>query len=147
MLWRPATRADVAAVVALLVDDALGATREGVDLPGYLAAFDAMQAEGNNHLIVAEARGRIVATYQITFVSGLSLRAARRAQIESVRVASDSRGLGIGAALMADAETRARAAGCRLMQLTTNRTRSRAQAFYERLGFTASHIGFKRDLG
>jgi ribosomal protein S18 acetylase RimI-like enzyme len=148
ILWREARRGDVPAVVALLRDDLLGATRESDELTPYLAAFDQMAQEGGNLLIVAEysADGPIVATYQITFISGLSLQAARRAQIESVRVAQAQRGAGLGAALMADAEARARAAGCGLMQLTTNRTRERAQAFYERLGFTASHIGYKRNL-
>ncbi|MFA5540025.1 MAG: GNAT family N-acetyltransferase [Gemmobacter sp.] len=151
MIWREASREDVPAVVALLRDDMLGATREGEEIAPYLAAFDRMAAEGANRLIVAEESdgnggGRIVATYQITFISGLSLRATRRAQVESIRVATDRRGSGLGAALMADAEARARAAGCRLMQLTTNRARPRAHAFYERLGFTASHIGYKREL-
>ena len=144
--FREATRDDVPAVIALLVDDHLGATREADDMARYLAAFDTMQAEGANHLIVGEDNGRIIATYQITFIQGLSLKAARRAQIESVRVASDLRGQGLGAAMMADAEARARAAGCTLMQLNTNKTRRRAHAFYERLGFTPSHTGFKRDL-
>lgn len=144
--FRDATRADVPAVVALLTDDALGATREGDDLASYLAAFDAMQTERGNTLIVGEEDGRIVATYQLTVISGLSLRASRRAQVESVRVATDLRGQGIGAAMFADAEARARAAGCRLMQLTMNATRDDARRFYERLGFTPSHIGFKRDL-
>ncbi len=105
-----------------------------------------MQAEGANHLIVAERAGRIIATYQITFMSGLSLTATRRAQIEAVRVASDLRGAGIGARLIADAEARARDAGCRLMQLTTNAARADAHRFYEGLGFTPSHIGFKKPL-
>jgi GNAT superfamily N-acetyltransferase len=144
--FRPATAADVPAVVALLSDDILGRTREQKEEAAYLAAFRAMQADGNNHLVVGEEGGRIIATYQITFISGLSHKAARRAQVESVRVASDLRGKGIGAALMADAETRARAAGCTLMQLTTNKTRADAHRFYERLGFTPSHIGYKRDL-
>lgn len=146
MIWRLATAADVPAVVALLRDDALGAGREDEDPARYLAAFDAMQREAANHLIVGEQGGRVIATYQLTFISGLSLRAARRAQVESVRVASDQRGLGIGALMLADAETRARAAGCALLQLTMNASRDRARVFYESVGFTASHIGFKRDL-
>ncbi|MCA0271060.1 MAG: GNAT family N-acetyltransferase [Proteobacteria bacterium] len=144
--FREARREDVAAVVALLADDDLGAKRETGALSGYLAAYDAMRAEGANHLIVGERAGRIVATYQITFITGLSLRATRRAEIEGVRVRGDLRGQGVGADLMADAEARARAAGCGLIQLTSNATRERARRFYERLGFTASHIGFKRDL-
>lgn len=144
--FRAATNEDIPAVVALLADDILGATHERREIEAYRAAFRAMVADGNNHLIVGEDAGRLIATYQITYISGLSLKAARRAQVESVRVARALRGRGIGAALMADAEARARAAGCTLMQLTTDKTRADAHRFYERLGFTPSHIGYKRDL-
>lgn len=144
--FRVAVRDDVPAVVTLLQDDSLGASRETAGADDYLAAFGRMQAEGASHLIVGEQAGRVVATYQIAFISGLSLRAARRAQVESVRVAADLRGQGIGALMMNDAEHRARAAGCVLLQLTSDSTRADARRFYERLGFTPSHIGFKRDL-
>ena len=144
--FRIADRSDVGAVVALLADDALGKAREQPDLAPYLAAYDAMQAEGANHLIVGTIGRDIVACYQITFISGLSLSAARRAQIEGVRVAASHRGQNIGTALIRDAEARARAAGCTLLQFTTNRARSDAHRFYDRLGFTASHIGYKKSL-
>ncbi|MGV6847291.1 MAG: N-acetyltransferase family protein [Marinibacterium sp.] len=145
--FRAARAGDVPAVVAMLADDVLGAIRESDGMAEYQAAFEAMQSEGNNHLIVGEAgAGEIVATYQITFVSGLSLAAARRAQVESVRVASAVRGQGVGQQMFADVETRARAAGCRLIQLTMNATRADSRRFYEALGFVASHVGFKRYL-
>jgi GNAT superfamily N-acetyltransferase len=144
--FREARAEDVAAVVALLSDDFLGRAREVGSTAEYQAAFARMQAEGTNHLVVGELGGRIVATYQITFISGLSLMATRRAQVESVRVAADLRGQGVGAALFADAEKRARSAGCLLMQLTSNKTRSEAQRFYERLGFEPSHVGYKKKL-
>ncbi|MFN3822930.1 MAG: GNAT family N-acetyltransferase [Pseudorhodobacter sp.] len=148
IFWRPARAEDVPAVVALLRDDELGMGREAEDLTPYLAAFEAMKAEGGNHLIVGEHRGegRVVATYQLTFITGLSLRASRRAQVESVRVDSGLRGQGLGARLMADAEKRAKAAGCSLIQLTTNAGRGRAHDFYARLGYQPSHIGFKKPL-
>jgi len=147
LTFRPATRADVPSVVALLADDILGQGREQ-DAPDlYLAAFDAMMAEGGNSLIVGEdASGAIVATYQLTCISGLSLAATRRAQVESVRIASHLRGQGGGAQMFRDVETRARAAGCGLIQLTMNAERTDSRRFYERLGFTPSHIGFKRYL-
>jgi GNAT superfamily N-acetyltransferase len=146
VVFRLAEAGDVPAIVALLRDDALGQAREGLEMADYVTAFEQMQAEGHNHLIVGERGGRIVATYQLTFIRGLSLRAARRAQIESVRVAGDMRGQQIGEAMMADAEARARAAGCTLMQLTMNATRTDSARFYQRVGFTPSHIGYKRDL-
>lgn len=146
IIWRAARREDVAAVVALLADDLLGQARETPDLTPYLAAFDAMQAEAANQLIVGEHDGQVIACYQITFISGLSLSAARRAQIEGVRTAASHRGQGIGAALIQDAEARARDAGCRLIQFTTNKARSDAHRFYDRMGFTPSHIGYKKPL-
>ncbi|GGF65110.1 N-acetyltransferase [Paracoccus acridae] len=144
--FRAAKRDEVPAVVAMLADDVFGKGREKADMRPYLAAFDAMQAQTGNHLVVGLLDDRIIACYQIVFLPGLSVAAALRAQIEGVRVASDLRGQGIGAQLMADAEARARAAGCTQMQLTTNRARTDAHRFYDRLGFTPSHIGYKKTL-
>jgi GNAT superfamily N-acetyltransferase len=144
--WREALRADVPAIVALLRDDTMGAVRESGDLPQYLAAFDAMTYEYGNALIVGEADGRVVATYQLTFITGLSLTASRRAQVESVRVSAKLRSEGVGTALMRDAEMRAIHAGCKLIQLTSNKARDDAQRFYQRAGYTPSHIGFKKLL-
>ncbi|PRY25407.1 acetyltransferase (GNAT) family protein [Aliiruegeria haliotis] len=146
LLWREALRYDVPVIVAMLADDVLGKAREDTDPDPYFAAFDAMRMEGGNHLIVGESEGRIVATYQLTFISGLSLKASRRAQVESVRVDGELRGQGIGVALMADAEARARDAGCSLIQLTSNASRDRAHDFYRGLGYEASHVGFKKVL-
>jgi len=144
--FRPATRADVPVIVALLADDPLGAQREAADMAPYLAAFERVDADPATQLIVGEEAGRIVATYQLSILPGLAQRGQTRAQLESVRVAAELRSQGIGADLVADAEARARSAGARLIQLTTHASRARAHAFYERLGFTHSHRGYKRVL-
>ena len=146
VVFREARREDVPAVVAMLADDVLGQGRERDDLAAYHAAFDAMAEEGNNRVIVGEQDGAVVATYQLTFISGLSLAAARRAQVESVRVSSALRGQGIGQQMFADVEARAKAAGCSLVQLTMNASRVDSRRFYEGLGFEASHTGFKKYL-
>jgi len=146
-LFREACREDVPDIRTLMSDDVLGRTRETRDEDAYLVAFDSIASEPQNHIIVGvRSDGRIVATYQITFISGLSLGAARRAQVETVRVAGDSRGQGIGQEMFSDVERRARAAGCHLIQLTMNASRQDAHRFYESLGFAASHTGFKKDL-
>ena len=144
--FREAMREDVPAIVALLREDELGAGRETAEPSAYLAAFDAMAAERGSRQIVGEAGGRVVACYQLTIISGLSRRGMRRAQIEAVRVTGALRGQRLGDALMRDAEARARAAGCGLIQLTSDRSRDRAHAFYERLGYAATHLGYKRAL-
>ena len=144
--FRDARRGDVPALVAMLADDPLGQGREGVDLAPYLAAFDEIAANPMHQLIVGELDGRIVATCQLTILSGLSRQGAKRALVEAVRVAADLRSQGIGEALMAECEARARAAGAGVLQLTTDKSRLRAHAFYDRLGFSASHIGYKKPL-
>ncbi len=142
--FRQAQHEDVGPVFGLLKDDTLGQTREMDDIALYYAAFDRMLAEGNNHLIVGEdENGCVVATYQITFISGLSLSAARRAQVESVRVASHLRSQGLGHEMFDDVRARAIAAGCSLIQLTMNQSRKDAERFYTGLGFVPSHTGFK----
>lgn len=145
--WREAGEADLAPVLALLSDDRRDADPQPMAPEVALALWHEMVAQGVTRLIVGtDDAGQIVATYQLSILTGLSLAAPRRAQIEAVRVAAGLRGQGIGAALMADAEARARAAGTVVMQLTTHVSRTRAHAFYERLGFTRSHFGYKRKL-
>jgi ribosomal protein S18 acetylase RimI-like enzyme len=146
LAFRVAGRRDVAAAVELLRDDGLGQMRETATPEIYLAAFADMMAMPGNRLIVGECEARIIATYQITIIPGISLAGARRAQIEGVRVASGFRGQGIGALLVEDAEKRARAAGAVLLQLTMNKNRDETRRLYERAGFVASHFGFKKAL-
>ena len=146
VVFREASEADIPAVLALLTDDYLGSTRESDALDPYIRAFREMSREPGNVIIVGEQHGKVVATYQLTLISGLSLSAARRAQIESVRVASDLRGQGIGGVLLRDAEGRARQGGAVLLQLTMNKTRDRTHAFYLANGFKGTHVGFKKTL-
>lgn len=146
VIFRDATRADVPAIVALLSDDPLGRGREGAEPQAYLAAFDDIAANAMHQMIVGEIAGRVVACCQLTILMGLSRGGSRRALVEAVRVSSDLRSQGIGALLMAECEARARAAHCTIIQLTTDRSRLDAHRFYERLGYSASHLGMKKPL-
>ncbi|RKN43188.1 GNAT family N-acetyltransferase [Streptomyces hoynatensis] len=144
---RKATVADVPEIVAMLADDVLGATRENpADPAPYLAAFERIAADPNQHLLVAERDGRTVGTLQLAILHGLSRRGASRALIEAVRVRSEERGAGIGGRLIRLAVEEARRQGCALVQLTSDATRKDAHRFYERLGFAATHVGFKMQL-
>lgn len=146
LTFREATEADIPEIVALLRDDVLGAARQP-DIPtGYAHAFARIEADPSTALIVGLKGGRIMATYQLDILHGLSRGGATRAQIEAVRVASELRGQGAGGALFEDARKRAVAAGASLLQLTSDMSRQEAHAFYERLGFVGSHIGYKLDL-
>jgi GNAT superfamily N-acetyltransferase len=143
---RRATAGDLPAVVALLTDDPLGATRESADLAPYETAFAAVDADPAHLLVVADDGGDVVGTLQLTFVPGLSRGGALRAQVESVRVAATARGRGLGEAMLRWCADEARRRGAALVQLTTDKRRTDAHRFYERLGFVASHEGFKLEL-
>ncbi|MER7273223.1 GNAT family N-acetyltransferase [Dactylosporangium sp. NPDC000244] len=147
MIFRPAVRADLPAIVALLADDVLGRDRDrAVVDDAYERAFAAIDADPRNEEIVAEDGGEIVACLQVTYIPGLGRHGMQRALVESVRVRPDLRGRGVGAALMTWVVDRARARGCGLVQLTTDKARADAHRFYERLGFVASHEGMKLHL-
>ncbi|HVZ92496.1 MAG TPA: GNAT family N-acetyltransferase [Rhizomicrobium sp.] len=151
LTFRTATEEDLHAIIALLSDDELAENREK-PLDGdrvaeeYARAFAAMQGERFNHMLIAEADGKVVAALQLVYVPGLSRRGATRAIIESVRVASDARGRNVGTAIMKEAIRRAKEAGCALVQLTSDTRRTRAHLFYRRLGFEQSHFEFKKQL-
>lgn len=144
---RAAVADDVPAIVGMLADDPLGAQRESPDdLSPYLTALERLSADPNQHLVVAVREGRVVGTLQLTVVPGLSRRGATRSIIEAVRVHADERGSGLGSRLVEWAIDASRREGCQLVQLTSDNTRTAAHRFYERLGFTASHVGFKLPL-
>ncbi|MFB4318174.1 GNAT family N-acetyltransferase [Actinomadura sp. 21ATH] len=149
MTFREAGRDDLPAIVRLLADDPLGATREsaGEVIPAaYFDAFDAIDKDPNNAVIVAEVDGSIAGTLQLTYIPGLTYTGGERAQIEGVRVAAEHRGGGIGQFLIGWAIERARERGCRVVQLTTDRQRPEAVRFYQKMGFRPSHMGMKYHL-
>ena len=145
--YRDARADDLPAIVALLADDALGAKRENAaDIAPYARAFTALTTQPGNAIIVGDDGGEIVACLQLTIVPGLSRRGATRAFIEGVRVAASRRGQRIDEAIVENAIARAKKAGARLVQLTSDKSRLDAHRFYERLGFKATHIGMKLEL-
>ncbi|AVH57707.1 MULTISPECIES: GNAT family N-acetyltransferase [Streptomyces] len=144
---RAAVAADVPAIVAMLADDPLGAQRESPeDLTPYLAALERLSNDPNQHLVVAVREGRVVGTLQLTMIPGLSHKGATRSVIEGVRVHADERGSGLGTQFIEWAIDESRRQKCQLVQLTSDATRTDAHRFYMRLGFTASHVGFKLPL-
>lgn len=145
-LFRAATDDDLLAIVRLYADDVLSVGRELTDTPldaSYGRAFAAIARDPNQLLAVAQDGDELVGTLQLTFIPGLMFRGAWRGQIESVRVASDRRGQGLGAALIGWAVERCRDRGCRMVQLMSTDSRTDAHRFYARLGFAPTHTGFK----
>lgn len=145
---RQAVQADLPAIAAMLADDVLGAARERpADAALYDTAWRQVAAQPGNEIWVAVLPEGVVGCLQLVVIPGLARQGALRAQIEGVRVASTHRGQDIGERLFAHAIATARAAGCRLVQLTTDKRRTDAHRFYARLGFEATHEGMKLELG
>lgn len=149
--FRTAQLSDLPAIVALLADDPLGVSREasgeGASLDvRYIAAFEAIEADKNQQLVVATDGQQILGTLQLSFIPGIARSGAWRGQIEAVRIAAPLRGSGVGQLMVDWAIAQCRARGCQIVQLTTDKRRPDAHRFYERLGFVASHEGYKLAL-
>lgn len=138
---------DVPAVVKLLANDVLGADRESSELGPYFKAFAEIDADPHHLLvIVRDDADTVVGTMQLTLVPGLARAGAKRLQIEAVRLAPDARGGGLGTALFNWAHEYGRQHGATIAQLTSDKSRTDAHRFYDKVGYTASHQGFKRAL-
>ena len=149
VIFRRATRADLAAIVRMLADDELGRQREQFETPlsaSYYSAFDEINTDPNHELIVAELNGMVMGTLHLMFLPSISYRGGLRAQVESVRVDRRFQSQGIGSEMMKWAIERARQRGAHVIQLTTHKSRVDAHRFYERLGFKGSHLGMKLTL-
>jgi GNAT superfamily N-acetyltransferase len=149
VVFRRAEATDLPAIIAMLADDILGRQREDPSSPPnakYVAAFRAIEADPNQLAAVATLDGEVIGSLQITFIPGLGRQGAWRGQIEAVRVAAKHRGSGLGKRMFEWAIAQCRSRGCTVVQLTTDKARVDAHRFYDRLGFVASHIGYKLSL-
>ncbi|MFE7583508.1 GNAT family N-acetyltransferase [Streptomyces gardneri] len=144
---RPATRAELPAVLALLADEDTVVDPDSITVTeAYERAFADIEADPRNEMLVLTDGEEALGCLQITYIPGLGKGGAERALIEAVRIRADRRGGGLGRELMERAVARARARGCALVQLTSDKRRTEAHRFYASLGFARSHDGFKLPL-
>jgi ribosomal protein S18 acetylase RimI-like enzyme len=148
MPLRKARRDEIPRILQLLMDDDLAQSREDTSrgLTPYEAAFDAITADPNNVLYVWDENGFAVGCVQLTFLPGLSYQGAWTAQAEGVRVDRALRGQRIGEKMMQAIMGIARERGCRSMQLKSDKRRTAAHRFYERIGMRMSHEAMTVDL-
>ena len=147
MIFRKATKKDLPFIVKLIVDDKLGKQRENYQEPlpeSYLKAFENINVDPNQELIVVENKKvQIIGTLQLSFIQYLTYQGGIRAQIEAVRIHKNYRGKGLGKQLFIWAINRAKQRNAHVLQLTTDKKRPEALAFYKSLGFVDSHEGMK----
>ncbi|MBT2622534.1 GNAT family N-acetyltransferase [Chryseobacterium sp. ISL-6] len=147
---RKATLTDLMTIIEMLADDILGQSREEVSVPldeRYVSAFKAIDQDPNQDLVVlVNDHDEVLGTLQLTYLQYLNHKGSKRALIESVRIHSSQRGKGLGQKMFQLAIERAKEKGATILQLASDKKRVEALRFYEKLGFTASHEGFKMKI-
>jgi len=133
-------------MVELLSQLALGDERDSPAEPlpeSYRAALQEIEADTRQQLLVAEVEGLVVATATLGIIPNLSYRGRPWAFVEGLVVDPSQRREGYGEALMRYAIEEARRAGCYKVSLTSNKRRVEAHRFYKKMGFAATHEGFR----
>lgn len=149
LLLRQATSDDLFDIVRLMSQDELGALRETLKVPldaCYTQAFQRIHEDKNQALFVVTYGEKVIGTYQLSLMTHLTFKGARRLNIETVHVDAPYQTKGVGTWMIEQALVYARHHGCTIVQLTTNKKRVRSKAFYERLGFRPTHEGMKLHL-
>lgn len=85
----------------------------------------------------------IIGACHLTIMPSLTFIGSTRMQIEAVRVIQKYRGQKIGEWMMQEAIEYGKSKGASIIQLTTNKQRTSAKHFYEKLSFEATHEGMK----
>ncbi|WP_166421938.1 GNAT family N-acetyltransferase [Pseudoalteromonas sp. Z1A8] len=144
--YRIAKESDLEDLVTLLADDVLGSEREDVSRPlnsKYRIAFQNIVNDQNNELIIIDVANKVAGMLQLTYIPYLTHMGTWRCLIEGVRISTEHRGQGLGEQMFKWAINRAEEKGCNLVQLTSDKMRPDALRFYKKLGFNATHEGFK----
>ena len=117
----PALLDDLPTIVGLLADDIFGQGRENIGPSlhsDYFDGFEAIDDDPNQVFVVFKAEGVIIGCLQLSFIPGPSRQGTWRGQIESVRVSSEKRGVGLGQEMINWAIDTCLDRGCRIIQLT-----------------------------
>lgn len=131
---RRARSDDLEAVLALLRQ--LHPTDPEVEGERLRRVFGAILTSEDNHLLVLETEGRVVATAYLNVVPNLTRSASPYAVVENVIVDERLRGTGLGKLLLQGVLDRAWRAGCYKAMLMTGSRREATHAFYRACGFS-----------
>jgi len=143
---RSAEKRDLPHIIGLFVADELGSTREALTDPlpqSYHVAFEEIAEDKNQALLVVEYDHIVIGSCHLTVMPSLSFKGSRRLNVENVHIDKQFQGQGVGTWMIQKVIAIGQEKGCKIVQLTTNKKRQQAKAFYEKLGFVASHEGMK----
>jgi GNAT superfamily N-acetyltransferase len=138
---RPAALDDAESIEPLFTE--LGHPTTAAEFRQRWTAYTAEAA--TNRVLVAVLAGRVVGLVA-THVTPALHRPTAVGRITVLVVAPDVQGRGVGARLVAEAETLLRAAGVGRIELTSGTRRMAAHRFYERVGYQPDALRFSRSL-
>jgi len=146
-IFRRAEQKDLLDIIRLLSEDELGSGREMFSThdikSSYQTAFEEIDADPNQSLMVLERDTKIIGTCHLTYMPSLTFQGGKRMNIEAVRIDQTLRNQKVGEWMLKQAIQIAKKHHCKIIQLTTNKKRTAAKRFYEKLGFEATHEGMK----
>lgn len=111
-----------------------------------LEYFAAAVADEGVLCLVAECGGEAVGYLVGRFGGGTSVRPVAVAELESVYVRAEFRGIGVGSRLAREFLGWAGVRGARLASVTAHWGNERARAFYEREGFAPKSVTLERGV-
>ncbi len=133
MKIRPMRQEDVGAVALLATE--LGYPSTALDL---LCRMKGILNDDQHCVLVAEVDGHVIGWVHVALRR--TLVSPAHAEVAGLIVARESRGNGIGAALMTNAESWVRERGLELLRLRSRSDRIDAHRFYERIGYQREKI-------
>lgn len=137
---REARAGDVEALAGLMTDLGYPSTPESMRL-----RFERISSHPAYHTLVAERDGRVIGMAGLE--TGLYYELdADYARISALVVAPDHRRLGVGAALVREAELRARSLGAEHVCLNSGESRRDAHRFYRDSGYEVTGYRFFKML-
>ncbi|WP_094604131.1 hypothetical protein SPSIL_045800 [Sporomusa silvacetica DSM 10669] len=104
--------------------------------------WERLLQDPRQHLLVAEVAGSVIGTLTVIVIPNIGHGGYPWAAIENVVVEAPYRSAGIGRNLMESAAKLCQDYGCYKIVLSSNLARQQAHAFYRRLGWQQTHIGF-----
>jgi GNAT superfamily N-acetyltransferase len=147
ILVRPVYSEDLYALLRLyrqLVEDQTSALP--ADPIEAASLLESITAQPGRQLLVAEAAHKVVGTADLLIVPNLTHGGAPWAMVENLVVDGESRGQGVGRAIVDELIRRCELAGCYKIQLLSHKRRVDAHEFYRSVGFEAVAEGFRRYL-
>jgi GNAT superfamily N-acetyltransferase len=142
---RPVVERDFRAVCALLAELGRPAVESNTEQACRSSFMADLEDPGADHLIALDEAGNPVGFCSLHYRRRLN-QVTEEAWVPDLIVADRVRGTGIGGALLAEAERRARERGCHQLVLESAYHRKRAHAFYIAAGMTDAAKAFAKRL-